>query len=129
MLIIGSIIWVLLLIWLLLLLIPSETMQRDSSGNTAYYAIWLLLLGLALFLHYRVMVTLHHKALAMATDIIGLLLFIGVQYLRFRYYNNRRVDDDRIPDNRLHSTRRTDLSGLRVDPPGTVVNSSDEDRS
>lgn len=57
MLIIGSIIWVLLLIGLLSPVIPSESMRREPGANATYYAVWLLMLGLALFLHYQVMAT------------------------------------------------------------------------
>jgi len=128
MLIIGSIIWVLLLIGLLSLVIPSEPMQREPGANATYYAVWLLMLGLALFLHYQVMADLHHRNLAILTDVIGVLSFVGLHYLRFRNYNARRVENDRIPDNRMHCSWRADLSGICLDQARTVVNAPDEDR-
>jgi len=128
MLIIGSIIWVLLLIGLLSLVIPSEPMQREPGANATYYAVWLLMLGLALFLHYQVMADLHHRNLAILTDVIGVLSFVGLHYLRFRNYNARRVENDRIPDNRMHCPWRADLSGICLDQARTVVNAPDEDR-
>jgi hypothetical protein len=128
MLIIGSITWVLLLIGLLSLVIPSEPMQREPGANATYYAVWLLMLGLALFLHYQVMADLHHRNLAILTDVIGVLSFVGLQCLRFRNYNVRQVENDRIPDNRIHFYWRADLSGICLDQARTVVNSDEDHR-
>jgi len=128
MLIVGSIAWVLLLIWLLSMVIPSEEMRREPANTTTYYALWIIMLGLALYLHYEVMASLHHWTLAIITDIIGILSFAGVQYYRYRYYHDGRVADDRIFYNRRDCSWRADLSGICIDPPGEAVNPSDEDR-
>jgi len=126
--IVSSIIWVLLLIWLLSLLIPSETMRRDPSGNAIYYAFWLLLLGMALFLQYQVLASLHHRTLALVTDAIGVLLFIGLQYLRCRRYHVKGAGNGRIHNRRMHHSWRADLSGLCLDPPRTLVEPEEDER-
>ena len=128
MLIVGSIIWVLLLIGLLALVIPSEEMRRDPGANSTYYAVWIILLSLAFFLQYQYMSSIHHRALAITTDVIGLLLFLGLQYLRYRYYYLKEADDDRIPGNRMHRFGRVDLSGICLDPPGTPVDPEEDER-
>lgn len=71
---IGMILWVLVLIWMVGLLYPSQEMRRQHARNGMYYLVWALLVGIALIVHYRIVTHLGHVMLGVRSDIIGIAL-------------------------------------------------------
>jgi hypothetical protein len=86
---VGVIMWILFLVWLVSALYPSSELCRDSSGNYAYYSLWVCILGGVLLLQYRLMAHSNHAMLAVTSDVIGASL--GA----VRLWAKRRLRPDR----------------------------------
>ncbi len=85
-------IWVLFVLWMLQLAIPSREMRRDAAGNGIYYTIWALVLGTLLSLHYRCMAHAGHATQALRMDGVAVGLFLlgqtGLYFIRKRLMGN-----------------------------------------
>ncbi len=96
--VVGTLLWVLVVCWLLHLAVPSATMRRSHTVDATYYAVWIFLLGSALWVHYTVLAHQHHARLALMTDGVAFLLYglgnFGIRYLRLHWRASEESTED-----------------------------------
>lgn len=72
---VGWLAWLVVVIGILHLAVPSPAMEHDHSGDSTYYAIWLLFAGGVLYLHYLLFAHSGHGQFAVMVDIAGVGIF------------------------------------------------------
>lgn len=77
-----SILWVLILLGVLFWAIPDKDYPRGLEQRVSYHGVWLLMVGLLVYLHYHVMAGSGHGALAVQLDVGALLLYGVLRFLR-----------------------------------------------
>ena len=77
-----SICWVMLLLGLLYGSSPDSSYPREIEQRVIYYGVWLLMLGLLVNIHYRLMAHSGHGSMAVLLDVSALGLFIVLKLLR-----------------------------------------------
>jgi hypothetical protein len=82
---IGTMLWILVVIWLLHLAVPTPFMRRDPSCDTVYYLVWAAVVGIILAIHYVNMAYAGQARLALLADGIALGLFLLGQLGRHAY--------------------------------------------
>lgn len=79
----GMILWVLFVLWMLHLAVPNAFMRAHVEYGQ-YYLVWVLLLGVALTLHYQIMARFGHAQQAIISDGIAVALFMVTNLGRWR---------------------------------------------
>lgn len=74
--IIGTILWIIVLLFALHLAVPSADMRREQKGNGTYYVLWIILLSVMLAIHYVALARNGHGHVAVMIDLATLGCFL-----------------------------------------------------
>lgn len=72
----GTILWILVVMWLLHLAVRTPYMRRDTFSDGVYYTVWTLFAGTIFILHYTWMAHHGHAVQALLADAVALILFL-----------------------------------------------------